>query len=64
VLGGAALVEVPRFGRKWAMVLSSAAMAASFFAYAGATTFEQSVALNAVEYFCLSLLSLPARLVC
>lgn len=52
VLVGAVLVEIPQLGRKWAMVCSSAMMALSLFLYATVTTFDGSVALNAMEYFC------------
>jgi hypothetical protein len=54
VLLGAALVEVPSLGRKWAMVVSGSMMALSLFGYATVTTFESSVGLNAMEYFCMS----------
>lgn len=52
VLLGAALIEVPRFGRKWSMVLSSALMGVSLFLYATITTPAASVGFNAMEYFC------------
>jgi CHASE2 domain-containing sensor protein len=54
VLLGAMLVEVPLFGRKWSMVGTSALMAVSLVLYATATTFEDSVRLNMMEYFCVS----------
>jgi hypothetical protein len=54
VLLGAVLVEIPQLGRKWAMVFSSAMMAASLLLYTTVTTFEGSVRLNAMEYFCKS----------
>jgi CHASE2 domain-containing sensor protein len=54
VLLGAMLVEVPLFGRKWSMVGTSALMAVSLVLYATATTFEDSVRLNMMEYFCTS----------
>ena len=52
VLLGTALIEVPRIGRKWAMVGSSALMGASLFLYALVTTPAASVGFNAMEYFC------------
>lgn len=54
VLLGAALIEIPSFGRKWAMVLSSALMGVSLFLYATITTPAASVGFNAMEYFCKS----------
>ncbi|KIP02515.1 hypothetical protein PHLGIDRAFT_79028 [Phlebiopsis gigantea 11061_1 CR5-6] len=51
VLLGTALIEVPRIGRKWAMVGSSALMGASLFLYATVTTPAASVGFNAMEYF-------------
>ncbi len=54
VILGAALIEIPRFGRKWAMVFSSASMGASLFLYATITTPAASVGFNAMEYFCMS----------
>lgn len=52
VLLGTALIEIPHFGRKWSMVLSSALMATSLFLYAIITTPAASVGFNAMEYFC------------
>ncbi|KAI0341309.1 MFS general substrate transporter [Trametopsis cervina] len=51
VMLGAALIEIPNFGRKWAMVLSSAMMGTSLFLYATITTPAASVGFNAMEYF-------------
>ncbi|KAF7795302.1 hypothetical protein EIP86_006456 [Pleurotus ostreatoroseus] len=51
VLLGAALIEIPRFGRKWSMVLSSALMGVSLFLYATITTPAATVGFNAMEYF-------------
>jgi MFS family permease len=48
---GAVLVEIPRIGRKWAMVFTSAMMATSLFLYVTVTSFNGSVGLNAMEYF-------------
>ena len=58
VLLGTALIEIPRIGRKWAMVSSSALMGASLFLYATVTTPAASVGFNAMEYFCTSTSSL------
>ena len=52
VLLGAGLIEIPRFGRKWAMVVSSALMGTSLFLYATITSTAASVGFNAMEYFC------------
>jgi hypothetical protein len=52
VLLGTALIEIPRFGRKWAMVSSSALMGVSLFLYSTITTPAASVGFNAMEYFC------------
>ena len=52
VLLGAALIEIPHFGRKWSMVVSSALMATSLFLYSRITTPAASVGFNAMEYFC------------
>jgi hypothetical protein len=52
VLLGAALIEIPNFGRKWSMVSSSALMGTSLFLYATITTPAASVGFNAMEYFC------------
>lgn len=52
VLLGTALVEIPRIGRKWATVSSSAPMGAGPFLRATVTTPTASVGFNAMEYFC------------
>lgn len=52
---GAYLIELPRFGRQWTMVIASSLMAASLFVYATVSTIAQSVGLNAMEYFMQSL---------
>ncbi len=44
----AAMVEVPRVGRQWAMVVSSAMMAVSLFLYSVVTTQAGSVGINAM----------------
>ncbi|EJD32520.1 MFS general substrate transporter, partial [Auricularia subglabra TFB-10046 SS5] len=51
VLLGAALIEVPALGRRWALVLTSAAMGAALTSFVSIRTPRASVALNAVEYF-------------
>ena len=51
VLLGTALIEIPHFGRKWSMVLSSALMATSLFLYSVITTPAASVGFNAMEYW-------------
>lgn len=50
-----ALIEVPRVGRQWVMVISSALMGVSMFIYTIVHTQAQSVGLNAMEYFFQSL---------
>ena len=45
------MVEIPRVGRQWAMVFSSALMAISFFLYAKVNSQAGSIGLNAMEYF-------------
>ncbi|CAO1634951.1 unnamed protein product [Parajaminaea phylloscopi] len=50
-----ALIEVPRVGRQWVMVISSALMGVSMFVYTVVHTQAQSVGLNAMEYFFQSL---------
>jgi Major Facilitator Superfamily len=47
----ACMVEVPRLGRQWAMVFSSALMAISLFLYTVVDTQAASVGFNAMEYF-------------
>ena len=42
---------VPRVGRKWAMVASSALMAVSFFVYTTVNTEASNIGLNIMEYF-------------
>ncbi|KAG9109344.1 hypothetical protein FRC07_008338 [Ceratobasidium sp. 392] len=51
----AGMVEVPRLGRKWAMVVSSALMATSLFLFATVNTQAANIGLNAMEYFFQSL---------
>lgn len=48
---GALMVYVPRIGRKWAMVVSSALMATSLFLFAAVNTQASNVGLNCMEYF-------------
>ncbi|EPQ27163.1 uncharacterized protein PFL1_05444 [Pseudozyma flocculosa PF-1] len=52
---GAAMIEVPRLGRQWAMVVSSALMAVSFFLFTIVNSQAASVGFNAMEYFFQSL---------
>lgn len=52
---GAAMIEAPKVGRQWAMVVSSGLMAVSFFLFTIAKDPTGSVVLNAVEYFFQSL---------
>ncbi|KAG8791272.1 hypothetical protein FRC12_009699 [Ceratobasidium sp. 428] len=51
----AGMVEVPRLGRKWAMVISSALMATSLFLFATVNTQAANIGVNAMEYFFQSL---------
>ena len=51
VLLGASMYAVPRIGRKWAMVGSSALMALSLFLFATVNTEASNIGLNAMEYF-------------
>ncbi|KAN0063797.1 hypothetical protein ACQY0O_003847 [Thecaphora frezii] len=55
VAAGAAMIEVPKVGRQWAMVLSSALMAVSFFLFTVVETQVGAVGFNAMEYFFQSL---------
>ncbi|KAJ1596193.1 hypothetical protein NDA14_000377 [Ustilago hordei] len=48
---GAAMIEVPKLGRQWAMVVSSALMAVSFFLFTMVETQAASIGANAAEYF-------------
>ncbi|KAJ1026256.1 hypothetical protein NDA16_002343 [Ustilago loliicola] len=48
---GAAMIEVPKLGRQWAMVVSSALMAVSFFLFTIVETQAGSIGFNAMEYF-------------
>lgn len=50
MLIGAAIVEVPRIGRKWSMVVSSALMGVSLFLYAVIDSQAANIAFNALEY--------------
>lgn len=50
-----ALIEVPRVGRQYVMVISSALMGISLFLYTRVTSQAGSVGLNAMEYFFQSL---------
>ncbi|GAC97835.1 membrane transporter [Pseudozyma hubeiensis SY62] len=52
---GAAMIEAPKVGRQWAMVVSSALMAISFFLFTLTSTQAGSVGLNLLEYFFQSL---------
>lgn len=51
VMLGALMYYLPRVGRKWAMVGSSALMGTSLFLFAAANTEASNIALNAMEYF-------------
>lgn len=51
VLLGALMYAVPRVGRKWAMVGSSALMGISLFLFATVNTEASNIGLNAMEYF-------------
>ena len=51
VLLGALMYGIPRIGRKWGMVLSSALMGASLFLYAAVNTEASNIGLNLMEYF-------------
>lgn len=48
---GALMVYIPRLGRRWAMLVSSALMATSLFLYTTVNTHASNVGLNALEYF-------------
>ncbi|SNX87481.1 related to PHO84 - high-affinity inorganic phosphate transporter [Melanopsichium pennsylvanicum] len=48
---GAAMIEVPKLGRQWAMVVSSALMAVSMFLFTTVSTQSGSIGFNAMEYF-------------
>jgi MFS family permease len=49
------MIEIPRFGRQWSMVVASALMAISMFIYTTVSSQAGSVGLNAMEYFFQSL---------
>ena len=51
VMLGALMYAVPRIGRKWAMVASSALMGISLFLFATVNTEASNIGLNAMEYF-------------
>ena len=51
VMLGALMYGVPRVGRKWAMVGSSALMGISLFLFATVNTEASNIGLNAMEYF-------------
>lgn len=51
VMLGALMYAVPRVGRKWAMVGSSALMGVSLFLFATVNTEASNIGLNAMEYF-------------
>jgi hypothetical protein len=51
VMLGALMYAVPRVGRKWAMVGSSALMGISLFLFATVNTEASNIGLNAMEYF-------------
>ncbi|PWN34086.1 MFS general substrate transporter [Meira miltonrushii] len=54
LLGGL-LIEIPRLGRQWSMVIASALMAVSMFLYTIVDSQAASVGLNVLEYFMQSL---------
>lgn len=45
------MYAVPRVGRKWAMVFSSAMMGVSLFLFSTVNTQASNIGLNAMEYF-------------
>jgi hypothetical protein len=51
VMLGALMYGIPRIGRKWAMIGSSALMGLSLFLFATVNTEASNVGLNAMEYF-------------
>lgn len=51
VLLGASMYAVPRVGRKWAMVGSSALMGVSLCLFATVNTHASNIGLNVMEYF-------------
>jgi hypothetical protein len=51
VMLGALMYAIPRVGRKWAMVGSSALMGISLFLFATVNTEASNIGLNAMEYF-------------
>lgn len=54
LLGGL-LIEIPRLGRQWSMVIASSLMAISMFLYTIVDSQAASVGLNVLEYFMQSL---------
>lgn len=48
---GVLCYDLPRVGRKWTMVLSSAAMAASLFLFVTINSQAGNIGVNAMEYF-------------
>lgn len=51
----AAIMEIPRFGRKWAMFISAALMGVSLALYQVVNTIPASIGFNAMEYWFQSL---------
>lgn len=47
----AGLMEIPRLGRRWAMVVSAGLMGMSLFLFATASSFTSYTVLNGLEYF-------------
>jgi MFS family permease len=45
------MTKVPRVGRRWSMVVSSALMATSLFLYAAIDTQAANIGITAMEYF-------------
>jgi MFS family permease len=52
---GAYMIELPKLGRQWSMVVASSLMAVSMFTYTTVNSQAASVGLNALEYFMQSL---------
>ncbi|GAA5988451.1 hypothetical protein JCM10908_003571 [Rhodotorula pacifica] len=52
---GAFLMEIPKLGRRWAMVASAALMGTSFFLYAAVGSFSSYTGISLLEYWAQSL---------
>lgn len=44
-------MEIPKFGRKWSMAISAAAMGVALALYQLVNTYEASIGFNAMEYW-------------